>query len=191
MESSLRALVPLPAYLLDLCGQTHVDDQGLDGSGGSALFGTFGRYSQEIHPAMGAVRRSRSTSRQHFREADMPYGGRHAGETRLDGTVAGYGPCDVGPVAVFIDPQILSLAERSVGSPDTPHEVGAADAFPVGGDVQVIDVEPRVHDADGDRSAVYPRENPRGAVVRSQGVRPHGGNGRVMSWPHDSDRLDR
>ena len=136
--------------------QTHVDDQGLDRDRESALLGTLGRFGQEVHPPKDSFSSPGTTRRQHFGEADVPHCGRHAGESRLDISVAGNGPGDMGPMAEFVDPQVLGLAERSVGSPGTPHEVGAADALPVGGDVQVIDVEPRVHDADGDRSAVYP-----------------------------------
>ena len=85
-------------------GQTQVDDQGLDGEGGSPLFGTRGRFRQEVHSPKDAFSSPPATAIQHLGKADVPHSGRHAGESWLDVSVAGDGPGDVGPVAVLIDP---------------------------------------------------------------------------------------
>ena len=168
--------------------EAHVDDQGLEGYGCLARFGALRRLGQEVHPPQDRVQSPESKTIEHPRKTDVPHRRRHAGETGLDGTVPDHGPGDVGPVSAGIDPQILGLfrGRREQGDPG---EVGAADALPVRRDVQVIDVEPRVHDADGNRSAAHAREDPGGAAVSTQRVRAHGRNGRVVSRFDNAHRL--
>ena len=163
--------------------------RGLRGLGRLARPGALRGFGQEVHPAQDRVRRAHAEAVEHSGETDVPHRRRHPGETRLDGPVADHGPGDMGPVASFVDPQIRGLVGRR-GKEGEPGEVGAADALPVRRDVQVIDVEPRVHDGDGDGSAAHAGEDSRSAAVGSQGVRAHGGDRRVVSGPDDADRLD-
>ncbi len=169
--------------------QTHVDDQGPERG---RRIGPV-RHTPSPRPGRSIPRRiefhrTEAKAVEHSPETDVLHGRRHAGETGLDRPVSDHGAGDVGSVASCIDPEILGLF-RGRGKEGRPGEVGTADALPVRRDVQVVDVEPGVHDSDGDGSAAHPGEDPRSAVVRSQGVRPHGGNGRVVRRPDDADRL--
>ena len=175
-----------------ICAQAHVDDQGFDPLGHPALFAAARGFGNVFHAAAYAVTEAGARAVQHLGETDMRYGGRHARETRLDGAVSGDGAGDVGTVPAIVDPQVIGLVEGAVGAEPggVPGEVGAADAVPVGGDIQMVDVEPGVHDGDGNRGAAGPGKDSRRGAVGAQCVGAQRRHGRVVGGLDDADGLD-
>ena len=171
----------------------NVDDQGLDTCGHPSRLAAARRLREEIHPARDAVAGPEAVRVQHLGETDVADPRRHAREALLPETVADDRGGDVRAVSVIVNPQVIGLDVRPVRTEPSGvvREIGAADAVAVRGDVQVVDVESRIHHGDGHRYAAGAREDPRGAVVDAQRVRTHRGHGRVVGRFDQADGLHR
>ena len=145
-------------------GQAHVHDQRLDPLGAPAGFRAAGRRGEEIHASPDHLIIAESPYAQYLGEANMGHGRRHAGVAWFDGAVAGNGSGDVGAVPAVVHPQVRVL-DPTAGAKTIVNEVGAADALPVRCDIQMVDVEPGVHNADGRRGAAAGEESRGGVVV--------------------------
>ena len=168
--------------------QAHVDDQGLHPCGHAPSLAAAGLRGEEVHPARDAVAEPEAILAQHLGETDVADPRRHAREALLPEAVAGDRAGHVRPVSVVVDPQVIGLDERPVRA-EAVREIGAADAVPVRGDIQVVDVESGVHHGDGHRCSAGAREDARGAVVGAQRVRTHRGHGRVVVRFDQTDGL--
>ena len=155
-------------------GEAHVDDERphkLARAGGISAPRRAGEKVHAAHDAVGAA--GTGVTREHLGEPDVSDRRRHARKPRLHVSVAENGARHMRPVAVAVDPQVV------VGAPPVRgHEVRPADARAVRRNVQVADVEARVHDADGNGRAAA-GEQPRRAPG-AQRVGPHGGDGRIV-----------
>ena len=163
-------------------GQAHVHDQRLGAGVAPALLGAARRSGEEVHGAQNTFACTPPKVVEHLAEANVPHAGCHAGITRFDITVADDGAGDMGAVPAFVHPQV-----RFIDSGPEAYEVGTADTLSVRRNVQVVDVQPAVHDGDGHGSAGRAGEQPRRALMAAQRIDPHGRHRGVMGGPHDAD----
>ena len=133
-------------------------------------------------------RRAAGTHVQSLGEPDVPHQRRHPGAARIDGSAANENAGYVGAVPKRIAPEDLVLFAWHAA---VCFQVRAAHAAAARRDVQVADVQARVHDADGHRRAADAGEQSAGGIVHAQGVHAHGRRGGVQGGLDASHRFDR
>ena len=163
--------------------QAHVHDERHPRCG---CAGATRRGGEVVHAAHDAERRAAAVEVQHLGEADVPNARGDAGEPRVDIAVAEQGAGNVGSVAVAVQPQIGIVLGRH--GAQVLH-VAPANAPAVAGNVQVVEVQARVHDANGHGRAGGAEERARRTAVVAQAVRAHGRHGQVVRGAHHAHRM--